>query len=83
MYSMPYSKLVTELELATRLFLCQGRDGSTKDIQDQICLKDGINPSFQESTYHIGAPVVKARAEQAPPKGLPYYKHLKLLSLKV
>lgn len=31
----------------------------TEDIQDQICLTDGINPFFQESTYQTGAPVGK------------------------
>lgn len=58
--------------ISTRFSVCQAKDGSTKHIQYQICLKDKIKPPppppRKAMTYPTGVLGVKARLELVPQK---------------
>lgn len=57
--------------ISTRFSVCQAKDGSTKHIQYQTCLKDKIKPlpvARKAMTYQTGVLGVKARPELAPQK---------------
>lgn len=59
------------VRISIKFSVCQAKDGSTKHIQYQICLKDGIKPpppSRKTMTYQTDILGVKARPEMASQK---------------